>query len=433
MGTVGTVRSAQGRAPTVPTVQYPPYPPYPLYRTHKNGNPYLPVLDLQKTCFSLLLKLDKLHTTTATATSTIATTPNTTTTTTTTTTLQLQLQLQLQQLQLQPQLQLELRYSYNYNYNYHCTTTTTTTTTHNYTTPHHTTPHHTTFSSCGWVVDHRNLQKAQPKPFGPSVESLCHPCVTTTHLYYSCLSLKLPPPPCAVLLVWMKFFKLSAKHWPQGWKIHRPLPLARGSASEKQVLAAWLCESIKAALRARGFNKCQLGPRMALHGPNLAQDSLNMPQVALHASTSAILARKSKKTCFTMFFGRFGPHPGLKLAHPTELPHGCHSPNIVQHPTSPPHSSTYPPHGPKWPNMAHHGPTWPQYTPNMPPTWPQHDPNMPPRWPKIAEDSPQHGLTPPPSLASGRLSGVSPKIGKEEGRADFNESKEKKPSKIQKR
>ena len=46
------------------------------------------------------------------------------------------------------------------------------------------------------------LQKAQLQPpFGPSVDSLCHPCITT-HLSYSVLSLKLPPPPCTVLLVW---------------------------------------------------------------------------------------------------------------------------------------------------------------------------------------------------------------------------------------
>ena len=32
-----------------------------------------------------------------------------------------------------------------------------------------------------------------------SISSLCHPCVTETHLSYSFLFLKLPPPPCAVL------------------------------------------------------------------------------------------------------------------------------------------------------------------------------------------------------------------------------------------
>ena len=38
-----------------------------------------------------------------------------------------------------------------------------------------------------------------PTPFGPSMDSLCRPCITTTHLSYSFLPLKLPPPPCAVL------------------------------------------------------------------------------------------------------------------------------------------------------------------------------------------------------------------------------------------
>ena len=46
----------------------------------------------------------------------------------------------------------------------------------------------------------KSLQKSQP-PFGPSVDSLCPPCITTAHLLYSFLSLKLPPPACAVLLL----------------------------------------------------------------------------------------------------------------------------------------------------------------------------------------------------------------------------------------
>ena len=46
------------------------------------------------------------------------------------------------------------------------------------------------------------LQKTQLQPlFGPSLDSLCHPCITTTRVSYSVLSLKLPPPPCAVLPV----------------------------------------------------------------------------------------------------------------------------------------------------------------------------------------------------------------------------------------
>jgi len=38
--------------------------------------------------------------------------------------------------------------------------------------------------------------------FSPSVDSLCHPCITAIHLSCSFLPLKLPPPPCAVLLVY---------------------------------------------------------------------------------------------------------------------------------------------------------------------------------------------------------------------------------------
>ena len=41
-------------------------------------------------------------------------------------------------------------------------------------------------------------------PFRPSVDSLCHPCITTTSLSYRFPILKLPPPPCAVLLVIMR-------------------------------------------------------------------------------------------------------------------------------------------------------------------------------------------------------------------------------------
>ena len=51
-----------------------------------------------------------------------------------------------------------------------------------------------------WV--RRPLQPFQTAqlPVVPSVGSLCHPCITTVHLSYSFLSLKLPPP-CAVLLL----------------------------------------------------------------------------------------------------------------------------------------------------------------------------------------------------------------------------------------
>ena len=76
----------------------------------------------------------------------------------------------------QQQVQLQLHYT-NY----------TTTTPLHYTTTT-TELHHTTSSSCGWG-DHCNhcshSKKTQPQPaFGPSVDSLCHPCITTTKLSY---------------------------------------------------------------------------------------------------------------------------------------------------------------------------------------------------------------------------------------------------------
>ena len=45
------------------------------------------------------------------------------------------------------------------------------------------------------------LQKQLQPLFGLSVDALCHPCITTTHLSYSVLSLKLPPSPGAEPLV----------------------------------------------------------------------------------------------------------------------------------------------------------------------------------------------------------------------------------------
>ena len=92
-------------------------------------------------------------------------------------------------------LQLQLL-DYNCNYNDITTTTTTTTTV----TLHYTTPHYIQQLWLRWPL--QPLQKAQlQSPCAPSVASLCHPCITATHVSRSFLSLKLPPPSCAVLLV----------------------------------------------------------------------------------------------------------------------------------------------------------------------------------------------------------------------------------------
>ena len=83
---------------------------------------------------------------------------------------------------LQLQLQLQLRYNNNHSSRLHDTA-----------------PHYIQQLWVRWQL--QPCQKAQPQPpFGPSVDSLCHPCVATTHSP-SVQALKLPPPLCAVLLV----------------------------------------------------------------------------------------------------------------------------------------------------------------------------------------------------------------------------------------
>jgi len=49
-------------------------------------------------------------------------------------------------------------------------------------------------------------------------------CITTTHLSYSVLSLKLPPPPCAVLLVYVRFAFTQGSCSSQIWL---PWPVAK--------------------------------------------------------------------------------------------------------------------------------------------------------------------------------------------------------------
>ena len=94
--------------------------------------------------------------TTRTRTRTTTTTTTATTTTTTTTTLQ-------------------------YNYNHNCT--------YNYIALHYATIHPAVVVE----VTTARISKAQLQPpFGPSVDSPCHRCITASHLSYGVLSLKLP-------------------------------------------------------------------------------------------------------------------------------------------------------------------------------------------------------------------------------------------------
>ena len=64
-------------------------------------------------------------------------------------------------------------------------------------------------------------------PFGPSVDSPCHPWFTATHLSYRLLILKLPPPPCAALLVDYFAFNDTGRRFPLPvWSFLRLAPLS---------------------------------------------------------------------------------------------------------------------------------------------------------------------------------------------------------------
>ena len=73
------------------------------------------------------------------------------------------------------------------------------------------------------------LQPLQPfqqtqlqPPFGQSVDSLCHPWFTTTNVSYRFPILKLPPPPCAVLLVIWLVDSTPLKNMKVSWNMSIP-------------------------------------------------------------------------------------------------------------------------------------------------------------------------------------------------------------------
>ena len=91
-----------------------------------------------------------------------------------------------QQLPLHLQLQLQLHYNYNCNHNYNCTYDLQLHYNYKYNYNYIALRYTTLHPAVVGEVTTATTPKAQP-PFGPSVGSLCHPCVTT-HLSYSFLS-----------------------------------------------------------------------------------------------------------------------------------------------------------------------------------------------------------------------------------------------------
>ena len=72
--------------------------------------------------------------------------------------------------------------------------------------------HQITSSSCA-RGDHCSYSANHLRKRNSNILSVhCHPCITTTHLSYSVLSLKLLPPPCALLLVFHTVYMFDGVH-----------------------------------------------------------------------------------------------------------------------------------------------------------------------------------------------------------------------------
>ena len=88
------------------------------------------------------------------------------------------------------------------------------------------------------------LQQTQLQPpFGQSVASLCHPWFTTTNVSYRFPVLKLPPPPCAVLLV-LVVVNRSISCFFQGNIIFRNLP-DQNTGNGIEMPGIWMAKNIK--------------------------------------------------------------------------------------------------------------------------------------------------------------------------------------------
>ena len=111
------------------------------------------------------------------------------------------------------------------------------------------------------TLDTRHTTRHLQPPVGPSVGSLCHPCITTIHLSYSALSLKLLPPPCAVLLVLELRRSLLSLANPNGkeecWrKMVRSTPLGQHATARNYVCFVFVFIPVRVVVRLHSCVCC---------------------------------------------------------------------------------------------------------------------------------------------------------------------------------
>ena len=130
------------------------------------------------------------------------------------------------------------------------------------------------------------LQKTQLQPpVSPSVDLLCHPWFTTTNLSYrpiGFLFLKLPPPPCAVLLV-----ESYRSKWPDGFFAARDLILSPKPTG---------------ALALHGQHACNLCAPSCLFGSLLSLTAITAGAASLDRKIRIYVATKRKWTEIASLF-----------------------------------------------------------------------------------------------------------------------------------
>ena len=120
---------------------------------------------------------------------------------------------------------------------------------------------HETRRTTHTTLDTRHTTRHLQPPVGPSVGSLCHPCITTIHLSYSALSLKFLPPPCAVLLVLELRRSLLSLANPNGkeecWrKMVRSTPLGQHATARSYVCFVFVFIPVRVVVRLRSCVCC---------------------------------------------------------------------------------------------------------------------------------------------------------------------------------
>ena len=154
----------------------------------------------------------------------------------------------------------------------------------------------------------QSFQQTQLQPpFGQSVDSLCHPWFTTTNVSYRFPILKLPPPPCAVLLEYGDLPSSSGQIPRCGWEhIYKPWELRNFWCKKKRISIGFDIDIIS----MDWFNGKFTGKPHDLHGKNLwFPVKIFQPIQWLDHSNNWMVTKLDIHICGPTSVFHFDPHP----------------------------------------------------------------------------------------------------------------------------